>query len=144
MFTPWAWSRAPHHVSFFLVWMFKAWERCYDRCTSLAHNDHLHPLLCGFLPSDYFTGLDVGTTSWKPRRFLAVQGWRLLQLPMQEVWVWSPGQGAKFLHALWPKYQNIKQKQHGMNKKFNKDFKREGGQLCGLCCSQQQQQKFFK
>ena len=30
-----------------------------------------------------------------------------------------PGQGAKILHALWPK--NIKQKQYF--KKFNKDFK---------------------
>ena len=32
-----------------------------------------------------------------------------------------PGQGAKIPHALWPKNQNIKQKQYC--KKFNKDFK---------------------
>ena len=32
-----------------------------------------------------------------------------------------PGWGAKIPHALWPKNQNIKQKQH--YNKFNKDFK---------------------
>jgi len=32
-----------------------------------------------------------------------------------------PGQGAKFLYALWPKYQNIKQKQYCNI--INKDFK---------------------
>ena len=32
-----------------------------------------------------------------------------------------PGQGAKIPHALWPKNQNIKQKQYC--NKFNKDFK---------------------
>ena len=32
-----------------------------------------------------------------------------------------PGQGAKLPHALWPKHQNIKQKQYC--NKFNKDFK---------------------
>ena len=32
-----------------------------------------------------------------------------------------PGWGAKIPHALWPKNQNIKQKQYG--KKSNKDFK---------------------
>ena len=33
-----------------------------------------------------------------------------------------PGQGAKIPHALWPKNQNIKQKQYC--DKFNKDFKK--------------------
>ena len=32
-----------------------------------------------------------------------------------------PGQGGKIPHALWPKNENIKQKQYC--KKFNKDFK---------------------
>ena len=32
-----------------------------------------------------------------------------------------PGQGDKIPHALWPKNENIKQKQYC--KKFNKDFK---------------------
>ena len=32
-----------------------------------------------------------------------------------------PGRGAKIPHALWPKKQNIKQKQYC--NKFNKDFK---------------------
>ena len=32
-----------------------------------------------------------------------------------------PGRGAKIPHALWPKNQNIKQKQYC--NKFNKDFK---------------------
>ena len=32
-----------------------------------------------------------------------------------------PGQGAKIPHALWPKNQNINQKQYC--NKFNKDFK---------------------
>ena len=32
-----------------------------------------------------------------------------------------PGQGANFLHAWWPKYQNIKQKQYCST--INKDFK---------------------
>ena len=32
-----------------------------------------------------------------------------------------PGQGAKIPHVLWPKNQNIKQKQYW--EKFNKDFK---------------------
>ena len=32
-----------------------------------------------------------------------------------------PGQGAKIPHALWPKNQNIKQKQYC--NKFSKDFK---------------------
>ena len=37
--------------------------------------------------------------------------------PMPGVWVWSlAGE-----HVLWPKKQNIKQKQYG--NKFNKDFK---------------------
>ena len=31
-----------------------------------------------------------------------------------------PGQGTKFLHASWPKNQNVKQKQYC--NKFNKDF----------------------
>ena len=34
-----------------------------------------------------------------------------------------PGQGAKIPHALWPKIQNIKQKQYC--NKFNKDFKND-------------------
>ena len=33
-----------------------------------------------------------------------------------------PGQGAKIPHTLWPKNQNIKQKQ--FCNKFNKDFKK--------------------
>ena len=33
-----------------------------------------------------------------------------------------PGRGAEISHALWPKNQNIKQKQY-CNNKFNKDFK---------------------
>ena len=35
----------------------------------------------------------------------------------------TPGQGAKISHILWPKNQNIKQKQYC--NKFNKDFKNE-------------------
>ena len=35
---------------------------------------------------------------------------------------WISGQGAKILRALWPKNQNIKQKQYC--NKFNKDFKK--------------------
>ena len=34
-----------------------------------------------------------------------------------------PGQGAKILHASWPKTQNIKQKQYC--NKFNKDLKKK-------------------
>ena len=34
---------------------------------------------------------------------------------------WIPGQGAQIPHALWPKNQNIKQKQYC--NKFNKDSK---------------------
>ena len=34
---------------------------------------------------------------------------------------WIPVWGAKIPHALWPKHQNIKQKQYC--NKFNKDFK---------------------
>ena len=34
-----------------------------------------------------------------------------------------PGQGAKILHASWPKTQNIKQKQSC--NKFNKDLKKK-------------------
>ena len=34
----------------------------------------------------------------------------------------TPGQEAKILQALWPKNQNVKQKQYG--NKFNKDFKK--------------------
>ena len=33
-----------------------------------------------------------------------------------------PGRGAKIPHAMWPKNQNIKQKQYC--NKFNKDFKK--------------------
>ena len=40
---------------------------------------------------------------------------------MQGVWVHVPGQGTKIPLALWPKNQNIKQKQYC--DKFNKDFK---------------------
>ena len=40
---------------------------------------------------------------------------------MQQVWVQSPGQGAKIPHASWPENQNIKQKQYC--NKFNEDFK---------------------
>ena len=35
--------------------------------------------------------------------------------------MFNPGQSAKIPHALWPKTQNIKQKQYCY--KFNKDFK---------------------
>ena len=41
-----------------------------------------------------------------------------------------PGQGAKIPHALWPKIQNIKQKQYC--NKFNKDFKNDPHQKKNL------------
>ena len=58
--------------------------------------------------------LGVFSKTTCPRASLVVQCLRL-RLPMQGV------KGAKIPHALWPKNQNVKQKQY--YNKFNKNFK---------------------